>query len=305
MNPRVNTYSGVSICRICRKASILLVLLAAAPLAWAEREVSETRAVAGNAHITVENKVGDILVEGWDRDEVRINGWLNDDVQELEIDETSNGLRVRVLYRDKRHVDSVDLELTIPSGASLEAETVSGDIESSDVNGSFVELRSVSGDLDVEGNPERVSMASVSGDVEFDGESSRVSIESVSGEVTLNGVGGEVEATTVSGDVYVEGTVLERGEFEAVSGDVELDFAVKDGGRINVSNMSGDIEIYLPDDQKAEFYAQSFSGDVASDFGTVSRVDRGPGSSLQHREGNNGASIHLNSFSGDVTINRK
>jgi hypothetical protein len=69
--------------------------------------------------------------------------------------------------------------------------------------------------------------------------------------------------------------------------------------------MSGDVMLRLPASQQAEFTAQSYSGDLNSEFGKSTRVSRGPGIVLQHREGDNGAQIRLETFSGDISIRTK
>jgi DUF4097 and DUF4098 domain-containing protein YvlB len=66
--------------------------------------------------------------------------------------------------------------------------------------------------------------------------------------------------------------------------------------------MSGDVKLRLPASQQAEFTAQSYSGDINSEFGDSVRVSKGPGVMLRHREGDNGAQIRLESFSGDISI---
>ena len=66
--------------------------------------------------------------------------------------------------------------------------------------------------------------------------------------------------------------------------------------------MSGDVKLSLPTSQQAEFTAQSFSGDIHTDFGDSARVSKGPGVVLEHRTGENGAKIRLESFSGDISI---
>jgi len=290
-----------------RKAltAMTLVLATVPAAAMAEEDIDEVRPLAANGHVLVENSFGEIDVQGWDREEVRISGYLSDDVKELEIKESGKGIRIRVEYYDRRTIDGAQLEITMPNGASLEADSVSGDIEAAGLSGESIDLRTVSGDLDVAASPQRLVLNTVSGDIEFAGTTNRVDVESVSGEIDLTGVSGEIEATTVSGDVTVSGGSLRSGEFEAVSGDVELDVALEDGGRIKVSSMSGDIDLYLPDGQQAEFFAQTFSGDIDTAFGSVRNASRGPGSRLEHTEGNGGATINLNSFSGDVSIYKR
>jgi len=157
----------------------------------------------------------------------------------------------------------------------------------------------------MEASPQRIDLHSVSGDVEFSGEVSRSSVETVSGEITLHGLSGEIVVSTVSGDVSMTDGEFDRARFEAVSGDLKLELTLKDGGRLTSDSMSGDLMLRLPSDQQARFSAQTFSGSIQSDFGKSARVSRGPGSMLEYHEGSNGASIRLESFSGDIHIRRQ
>ena len=111
--------------------------------------------------------------------------------------------------------------------------------------------------------------------------------------------------STVSGDVELSGTRVDRGRFETVSGDLLMSLDVTDGGNVNVQSMSGDVRLQLPADQQAYFNAQTFSGDIRSVFGEVREGSHGPGKSFSHREGNNGATIKLESFSGDIRISQR
>ncbi len=98
---------------------------------------------------------------------------------------------------------------------------------------------------------------------------------------------------------------MARGKFESVSGDLTLTLSVGDGGRMSCDSMSGDVQLRLPASQQAEFTAQSYSGNINSDFGKSARVSKGPGVMLRHREGDNGAQIRLETFSGDISIRTK
>lgn len=310
MNPQTNNNRTRSrttaLWRFSAAGMMAAVLLGPAWALAEEREVQESRPLAADGSVLIENEFGEIVIQGWDRNEVSISGDLSDDVRELQIKESGSTLRIRVDYYDRRTIDGAYLEIRVPEGASVEAESVSGDIEAGGLSGQLLELRTVSGDLDVAARVQRVSLSSVSGDVDFSGTASRVNAESVSGEIELSGVSGEIEASTVSGDVTVIGDTIDSGEFEAVSGDVDLTVALADGGRINVSSMSGDIDLYLPNGQQAEILAQTFSGSIDSAFGRArDSSSHGPGKRLEHLEGNNGATINLNSFSGDVSINKR
>jgi DUF4097 and DUF4098 domain-containing protein YvlB len=287
--------------------TLLGMLLGVAPLALsAEVEIDRALEMPADGLVAVENVAGKVEFIAWDRAEVQVRGEAGDTVEEVEISSTSQGVQVRVVNRKgERRIDGTDLYLRIPEGASVEAETVSADISVSGSRGDAVILRTVSGDLQVDASPRRAELASVSGDVEFDGEVARSSIETVSGEIVIVGAMGEVTASTVSGDVSLEGGEVSLGRFEAVSGDLILSLSLADAGRLTCDSMSGDVNLSLPASQQAEFTAQSFSGSIHTDFGKSARVSHGPGVVLEHREGDNGARIRLESFSGDISIRRR
>jgi len=286
-------------------APVLLgALLLAAPLAlFADEEIDRTLEMPPDGLLFVENLAGTVEFVAWDRAEVQVRGEAGRSVEEIEFTSTAKGVQVRVINRKgDRRIDGTDLYFRMPVQASVEAETVSADIVLSGSRGENVILRTVSGDLQVDASPQRLELNSVSGDVEFEGEVSRSSVETVSGEIVIVGANGEVTASTVSGDVSLDGGELSRGRFEAVSGDLILSLSLADGGRLSCDSMSGDVNLSLPSSQQAEFSAQSFSGDIHTDFGKSVRVSKGPGVVLEHREGENGAKIRIESFSGDVSI---
>jgi DUF4097 and DUF4098 domain-containing protein YvlB len=285
-------------------AALISTLALAVPHAVsADVEIDRTLEMPADGLVFVENVAGTVEFIAWDRPEVQIRGEAGDTVEEVEISSTSKGVQVRVINHKGGHrIDGTELYLRIPASASVEAETVSADISVGGSRGDTVILRTVSGDLQVEASPKRIELASVSGDVEFEGDVARSSIETVSGEIVIVGAAGEVSASTVSGDVSLEGGEVSLGRFEAVSGNLILSLSLADAGRLACDSMSGDVNLSLPSTQQAEFTAQSFSGSIRTDFGKSARVSHGPGVVLEHREGDNGAKIRLESFSGDISI---
>jgi len=272
----------------------------------AGEDIDRTVEMPADGLVQVENLAGSIEFSTWDKAEVQIRGDAGDDVEEVEITTTSNSVQIRVRNRkDSGNVDETDLYLRIPETASIEADSVSADISVSGSQGENILLNTVSGDIEVDASPAELEVHSVSGDVEYEGSVNRSSVETVSGEIVLIGATGEVSVSTVSGDASLEAGEVSRGKFESVSGDLTLTLSVADDGRLSCDSMSGDVKLRLPASQKAEFTAQSYSGSLNSEFGKSTRVSRGPGVMLQHREGDNGTQIRLETFSGDISIRTK
>ena len=293
-------------------AAVLWALLLAAPLAgalslprsaWAAEDIDKTLDMPTDGLLSVENVAGRIEFVAWDRPEVQVRGEPGRSVEKIEVSTTAKGVQVRVINRKgERRIDGTDLYFRMPEQAGVEAEAVSSDITLSGSRGDSVTLRTVSGDVQVDASPQRIELNSVSGDVEYEGGSARSSFETVSGEIVIVGVSGEVSASTVSGDVSLDAGEVSRGRFEAVSGDLVLALSLADQGRLTCDSMSGDVKLELPASQQAEFTAQTFSGDIRTDFGRSARVSKGPGVVLEHREGDNGARVRIETFSGDVSL---
>jgi DUF4097 and DUF4098 domain-containing protein YvlB len=274
-------------------------------LAFAQEQIEERRAIDADGTVTVSNISGEISISTWDRAEVLLTADLGTN-QELEVTETSLGVRFEVINtEDDDDYDEAELELVVPSGASIVAEGVSSDITIEDGGGESVTVETVSGDVTVAAEISRVDLSSVSGDVEFEGSAVRAAVESVSGDIDMHGISGEVSISTVSGDAFLEAGELSRGQFETVSGTMELELAVADGGKLTVESMNGDVLLTLPAGQEAEFSAQTFSGDIESAWGDVKNESFGPGSHLKHVSGKSGTVIRVESFSGDIHIGHK
>lgn len=287
------------------KYALLALLAGAWSVTASAEDLDITRSIPADGTVTVVNVAGEIDISTWDRAEVHLTGYTGKNA-ELEVSANDRGIHFEVRQlKDRNRSDESVLNLVIPEGASIIAESVSADITINGSRGDSINAESVSGDVEVHAQTDRVDLSSVSGDVTFSGSAVRSAGETVSGDVEFSGVSGEVSINTVSGDAHLDAGRISIGKFETVSGSLELALEVAESGRLSIEAMSGDVKLDLPSDQMGEFRAQSFSGDIRSRFGQVERGDFGPGSHLRHMEGNSGAMIRVESFSGDISIGHR
>ena len=289
----------------------LAALLVAAP-AFAQTAINETRPLAADGRVSIENLKGRVQIRTWDRNEVRITGSLGRGVEELEIHGGGAALSIEVRYPDngwRRDDDTgpTRLDVMLPRTASVDVETVSADIDVAGTAGMQLELESVSGDVLVRGSKTRqVRLESVSGTVDAEVETRDVAAESVSGDVRLAGrIGGRVQIGAVSGNLVLTTGTVERLSVETVSGNAKLDTALAAGGRIDAESVSGDVDLTLPKATSARLQVESFSGTIRSPVGKVETEEFGPGSHLDARFGSGNGEISLESFSGNVRITTK
>jgi DUF4097 and DUF4098 domain-containing protein YvlB len=276
----------------------------AAAAAQATTTVHETRPLDADGRVEIENMVGSIEVIGWERTEVEISGTLDDRVKDLDISAGGSRLRISVEQRrGTRYSPAAYLTIKVPSGASLEIETVASDISVGGVSGDLV-LESVSGQVEVSGEPRSLDAASVSGDVRVAATSGDAKLESVSGDVIVERAAGRLETDVVSGTIRVESGRLDGFDAETVSGSIFCSAQPTDGARFSIEAMSGTIELRVAADINADFQIETYSGAIDNAIGppATRSSDYGPGRELRFRAGSGGGRISIESFSGDIRL---
>lgn len=292
----------------------LLGLLAFAAPAFAATPINETRPLAADGSVHIENIKGRVVVRTWAQPQVKITGSLGKGVEKLEIEGGGHSLDIRVKYPDnggwklwgRNGGDSEPtvLEVTVPGRASLELETVSAGIDVQQMAGRKLEASSVSGGIVITASsPGEAHVESVSGDVTLRITTPKLNASSVSGDLRASGgITGEVKMETVSGDMELGAQALDRLEVSTVSGDARLRGALRTNGHVKAETLSGALELHLPANTSARLHAETFSGDIHGPGGQVHKQEHGPGKSLDTRFGTGQGDIHLESFSGDVNL---
>ena len=289
---------------------VLLASLACTPL-LAATPINETRPLDPRGRVDIENLKGRIQVRGCQCKQVRITGTLGDGVEKLVIEGDRDHLVVRAQYphrvgawrNDK--TGPTDLKLEVPLQAELNIESVSADIDVDGVAPGDLDIDTVSGDVVVAAAPAHANIQSVSGDMRLTLNTADAKAETVSGDLVLRGrLNGEVHVESVSGDITLDsnGGRLRRVSASTVSGDTDLRIALADGGEIKSETVSGDVDLRLPKSLSARVSGESFSGDLKAPGAKIRKEDFGPGSSFEQRYGSGSGEIHLETFSGDITL---
>ena len=287
-----------------KAAFLILVALAVAGVAQADRTVDETHPLAADVRVEISNISGEVKVIGWSGDGVSISGTLEDGVKELDISSSGSRLSIEVeLEHRTRNNGSAYLTVKIPTTASLDVEAVSADISVDGVAGEL-DLESVSGQVEVSGKVTSLEASSVSGDVIATATAGRSDLESVSGDIIVRQATGRLETAVVSGNIEIEGGLLDSFSGETVSGSIFCAAFPTDRGRFDMETMSGTIEMVVPSDVNADFYIETYSGSIKNDIGPAPRRtdEYGPGKELHFTAGSGGAKVSIESFSGSVKL---
>jgi DUF4097 and DUF4098 domain-containing protein YvlB len=282
-----------------------LALLAALPAAF-----------AADGTIEISNVRGSVSITGGNADRVTLGGSLGAQ-SKLSIESSNRHLELHVESEGKSGgwlgsrgpQSDTALVLSVPHGVSLKLDLVSADGKFNGIDGKSVEIDNVSGNVVIDAAPRSVDVDSVSGNVALQtahaGVTEHAHLQTVSGNINVTGTDGRVKLETVSGKItFAAPTVAEFGA-ESVSGSIEASAAPAKAARFHVETMSGNLHLHLPAAVSARVHAETFSGGLHSDFGTVNKVEFGPGSNLDVRMGEGDARVEAQSFSGNVELRKQ
>jgi hypothetical protein len=181
--------------------------------------VDETRPLAANGELSLQNTNGSVRLVAWDEAKVRIEATKRASseraLEELRVEIEGEGDRVTVRTRYPRprwigHSGAVEYRVSVPRGARVLVDNVNGRVEVGGVTGS-VHATTVNGSVDLTGVGGVIEASAVNGSVEVDvvrvDPSARSEIHTTNGSVRLTlprDASADLEAHTVNGGVHCD-----------------------------------------------------------------------------------------------------
>jgi hypothetical protein len=271
----------------------------------------------------LQNVSGDIVVTGGGGDDVRIEAikrvrhpneaeakTILSEI-DIQVQERSGRVDVRTEYPRRRNWSGgVDFNVSVPRDASVTLRSVSGTVKVTNING---ELRaeSISGDIIASAARRLRMVKTVSGNLEIsDAEADELTANTVSGDVILSRLKAKgIDAQSVSANLRLTDIEVDHASLRSVSGDVEYAGRLQRNGRYELQSHSGDVRVTPADGRGFTVEARTFSGDVRSDYALTlqsppgnSLTPTGRNRSVRGSFGDAGATLMLQSFSGDIVI---
>ena len=272
----------------------------------AAEEVSKTMDAAADGTVSISNTAGSVEVRGWSRNQVEVTGELGNRVEELVFarDDDEIIIKVKVPRRNSGGIAS-DLVVNVPEGSSLEVNTVSAEIEVSDVEGEQ-QLESVSGDIVTDAHGADMELGTVSGDIEIQGDNEpiRTRVSSVSGDIDTDSLAGEIVAESVSGSITTVNGSFERASANTVNGDIVYHARLLDDGRLNIETINGSVDVDFGGDVSARIDIETFNGAIRNCFGpeAVRTSKYAPGRELKFTEGGGSGRVTIQTLNGSVRL---
>lgn len=226
-------------------AILLAILFSAFTLA---DNKSKTFAVSKGGTLSINIQIGDVEIQTWEKNEVKIVYEADGDEEEDEWNEepliSHQGNKVSI---NASGWQSSDYEITIPSHFNIDAKVQAGDIKlNSSLTGDF-KVATSGGDIyfaDIKGN---VSVKTGGGDVRG-GTAHSLNIESFGGDISLGSVTIEANVVTYGGNIRMK-DIKRNAKIKTAGGNVQLgsiggDASVKSGGgNIKVGSVAGALTV--------------------------------------------------------------
>ena len=221
-----------------------------------------------NGRISVSNVNGSITVEGWDKNEVKLEAVKTADSKErlaeveIKVDARPDYIKIETEYGNWRNGNrswncnkncrlDVQYKLMVPRNAVLnEIETVNGS----------------------------------------------VAISNTTNVTNASAVNGSVKAINLRGTARIE----------TVNGTTEADFdSLNSDSKIVLTTVNGRVNLLLPSDIDATIKADTVNGSISNEFGLPVRKGKYVGRDLHGKVGDGSVRINLDSVNGGLSIRRK
>lgn len=148
-------------------------LLAFTALAQAQQQMSKRYAAGKNVRVELKNISGTIVVESWNKDEIRLSATIEAKGTHVTPKQINDSLVVDVMSenRGKGDVGDINFKLQVPANSSVDLETRRGNISVANIRGGLVRAHvSSEGDIELTNiTASHVVAQNVIGNIFFDG----------------------------------------------------------------------------------------------------------------------------------------
>ena len=261
-----------------------------------------------DVHFGIDLWCGSITFRAGSDPSVRLTGEFGDATPSFE--GTDKELRFVVpvgqhttMFRNRDGCD-VQIDVTMPAGASIDANSTKGDISVNGIHGVLV-LEAILGDISVLDPGREIRATAVNGDINVNDLRGEAELATVNGDITLDASDlAELRTQTVNGDTQIRGNKVRRLQSQTVQGDIVFAGTLDTSARLEFESHAGDISVRVPPEPGFVLALESFSGQIENRVSGATPVqpEFGPGTHLDTTVGSGGARIEAQSFSGDIVI---
>ena len=276
-----------------------LLVLAQASVAADGARCEKTYPSTLNPLITITNMMGQIMVRGWDRGQVRVVYTVVSPRVEVDTEVLSPASPADRIHLATHLLDpllsgedqTVNYSLDVPMRAILEIRNPQGSVRIEKLQGDDATVESVGGGI---------SVSDCSG---------HLFLRTVAGDIDVVRASGRVEAYSITGSFHFASPTTSKLRGSTTSGRILFEGDFPDGGDYSLSTYSGDLEVLCPSSASFELNAKTVRGKLENEMPiTIRHRAATPLSSANSLLGTHltgKATVNLTSYSGTIRIRER
>jgi DUF4097 and DUF4098 domain-containing protein YvlB len=278
----------------------VLLALASAVAMTTVQQIDTTMSVAQGQRLQVNAFGGDVSVQSWNRNAVRVQSNGSGGVR---VQVSVSGPVVSVRTEGRRGPPrEANLTINTPPWMAMTVVGVHTDVTIAGTRAP-VTVETVEGEVDVSGGDGLISLRSVQGEVSLRSAKGRIKLNSVNEDVAVANSSGEVMAETVNGEITLDRVDAATLDASTVNGDIAYDGPIRSSGRYALSTHNGDITLTVAEATSASVIVSTFNGEFESEFPVpLSGTRKGKGFNFTLGAGS--AQVSLDSFQGTIRLVR-
>ena len=266
-------------------------------------ETDQTVQVTRGTRLSVNNFAGEVVIKGWEKDAVRVQG-RHPSRARVAIRTSTPGV-VAVSASSQGAPGSVDYEINVPAWMPVKVE---GTYIYIAVEGTQAEVtaETVRGDISIKGGSGFVTAKSIEGEVMLENVRGRVNASSVNEGVSVNGATGDVAAESTNGNITLLNIESSSVDVGTINGNIRYDGSAANNGRYSFASHNGNITVGVPETASATFNVRTYNGSVSTGGLPVQGAgDARRGRRAIYTLGSGSAEFELESFGGTVALRKR
>lgn len=271
---------------------------AAGPRTFESHTDTLVKVTRGQA-LALNNLAGDIRVDSWKKDVVRIHAQHSR--RDRMVVQVQGGVLVIETINRRGMPPLVDYALTVPEWMPLRLSGIETDIHVRGMQAP-VEAECMRGDIMVSESHGPLQLSSIEGEVSVS-DARDVQATSVNNSVQLERIVGQIEVESVNGDIRLRKVQSASVQASSVTGSVLFSGAFQPRGVYRLASHTGNLQVGVPVDAQVDVSVANFRGAFQSAFPLQVGRQRG-GRRFNFTLGTGGSTLELESFQGLIQLLR-
>lgn len=263
---------------------------------------------------------GNIKINGWDRNEVRV--FINDGTpigfKVLQKNrQTDKAVWIMVIAFDEKKnpgvseecISGEDIEIDAPKNAVVNIKSQESKTRIDSI--SKVSIKNVVGDIMLNNIAGGIEAVTYEGDIIVEKSSGAMTLQSITGNISVSGaspgeIGDIFKAKTNNGAISLQAIEHRQMEIYTNSGSVKYTGELSTNGQYSFGTQNGSIQLFIPTDSSCKISAVYGYGTFNSEI-PLQKVEKNPSpqtKSLTAQMGNGEAALTFTTFNGSISIKK-